>query len=57
MLRACFGHGVALGFADTRASLGCMTELISDDPGVDAMLAQMVSDADGWDGRNPVRRF
>jgi hypothetical protein len=34
-----------------------MTELISDDPGVDAMLAQMVSDADGWDGRNPVRRF
>lgn len=57
LLRARFGHGVALGFADTRASLGCMTELIADDPGVDAMLAQMADDADGWDGGNPVRRF
>ncbi len=57
LLRAAFGHGVALGFADTRAALGCMTELIADDAGVDAMLAQMAADADGWDGRDPVRRF
>jgi catechol 2,3-dioxygenase-like lactoylglutathione lyase family enzyme len=57
LLRATFGADVAVGFSDTRATLGCMTELIADDPGVDAMLAQIVADANVWDGRHPVRRF
>lgn len=57
LMRAQFGPGVAVGFADTCATLGCMTEFIGDDAGVDAMLAQMVADAHEWDGRDPVRRF
>lgn len=57
LLRASFTGGVAVGFADTRDMLGCLTELIAENAGIDAMLARMAADAAGWDGRDPIRRF
>ena len=57
LFSARFAGGVAMAYVDTRAALGCMTELIADDPGIDAMLARMTDDARDWDGRDPVRRF
>lgn len=57
LMRASFVGGVGCAFADTRAMLGCLTELIAADPGVDAMLARMRADHACWDGRHPLRRF
>ena len=57
LLRARFAGGVDMAYVDTRSTLGCITELIARDAGIDAMLARMASEAAGWDGRNPVRRF
>lgn len=57
LLRARFAGGVDMAYVDTRQTLGCITELIACDAGIDGMLARMASDAEGWDGRDPVRRF
>lgn len=57
LFNARFAGDVAMAYVDTRATLGCMTELIAADPGIDAMLAHMASEAQGWDGRDPMRRF
>ena len=57
LFRARFAGGVACGFADTRSALGCLTEVVAADAGVDAMLARMRAEHDGWDGSAPERRF
>lgn len=57
LFSARFAGCVAMAYVDTRATLGCITELIAADPGVDAMLERMAADARDWDGQDPVRRF
>lgn len=54
---AMFPPAVRMAFVDTRAAIGCRTELIAADAGIDAMLARMREEAAAWDGRDPVRRF
>lgn len=55
--RARFAPGIAMGFADTRAQLGCWSEVIEATPDVAGLLDMMRAAHRGWDGRDPVRRL
>ena len=44
-----------VAFLDTRATLGCFTELIAHGPMVEGMLTLMADAARGWDGHDAVR--
>lgn len=49
-------NGIRVCYADTRATLGCVLELV-DDSEMGRQLNAMVRDASiGWDGREPVRQ-
>jgi methylmalonyl-CoA/ethylmalonyl-CoA epimerase len=45
-----------LGYFDTRARIGCMTEVLEHDEGVKALFEQIRVAAIGWDGSDPVRK-
>ncbi|QMW23095.1 VOC family protein [Sandaracinobacteroides saxicola] len=52
-----FAPATRMGFADTRAALGCYTEVIEANADIDGALAFIRAAHDGWDGRDPVRTF
>lgn len=50
-----FAPDTDMAFLDTRATLGCFTELIAFDPGIDGLLTIMRDAAREWDGRDAIR--
>jgi len=50
-----FAPATNVAFLDTRATLGCFTELIEYDEGIDGLLTMMREAARGWDGRDAIR--
>lgn len=44
-----------MAFLDTRPALGCFTELIEYDAGIEALLTMMADAARNWDGRDAIR--
>ena len=42
-------------YADTRAGIGCMTEIVSRHPDVDAVFERVAKAAVDWDGKDPIR--
>jgi hypothetical protein len=42
-------------YADTRASLGCMTELLEHTPLIHRVFDAVTAASQNWDGRDPVR--
>lgn len=46
-----------MAFADTRAMLGCWTEVIACNPDIEGALAMIADAHSGWDGRDPCRRL
>jgi hypothetical protein len=46
-----------MAFADTRAALGCWTEIIAYNPDIEAALAMIETAHQGWDGKDPCRRL
>ena len=51
------GHSgpVTFGYFDTRASLGCMLELVTRLPAVEGRFQMMADAAANWDGSDPMR--
>ena len=49
-----FGN-VEFAYVDTRAGIGCMTELVGRHPDIEAFFTMIADSARGWDGREPVR--
>lgn len=47
--------GMPVAYIDTRSELGCMTEVMRNDPVVTELHAQVAAAAVGWDGSDPVR--
>lgn len=47
--------GARVCYADTRAQLGCMLEVLDANPAAEALSGLVRRGADGWDGRDPVR--
>ena len=55
-IRGDFGAG-KWAYVDTRPQLGCMTELVGDNPDIRAFF-KMIADASvNWDGSDPVREL
>ncbi len=42
-------------YVDTRAGTGCMTELVSAHPDIEAFFGMVADAARDWDGRDPIR--
>jgi len=55
--RGVFAPDTRMGFADTRAALGCWTEVIEATAAIEGALTMLRQAHDGWDGRDPVRRL
>lgn len=55
-IRGDFGAG-KWAYVDTRAQLGCMTELVGDNPDIRAFFKMIADAAVDWDGSNPVREL
>lgn len=52
--QATFGQ-MRFAYFDTRAKIGCMTEVMEHDPIVEGMFEMIAQASIGWDGRNPIR--
>ncbi len=52
-----FAPDTRMAFVDTRAAIGCWTELIEANADIEAALAMIRSAHAGWDGKDPCRRF
>jgi hypothetical protein len=50
-----FSGPVTFGYFDTRASLGCMLELVTRLPAVEGRFQMMADAAATWDGSDPIR--
>ena len=50
-----FAPSTGVAFLDTRATLGCFTELIAYDEGIEGLLTMMRGAAAQWDGRDAIR--
>ena len=55
-IRGDFGT-VRWAYIDTRAHLGCMTELVGENPDIRGFFQMIADSAVGWDGTNPVREL
>ncbi|MBS9376503.1 VOC family protein [Rhodococcus sp. B50] len=44
-----------VAYIDTRPAIGCMTELIRNDPEILDLYAAVADSAIGWDGSDPIR--
>ena len=51
------GHSgpVTFGYFDTRETLGCMLEIVTRLPAVEARFAMIADAARNWDGTDPIR--
>jgi len=49
--------GARTCYIDTLATLGFMTELITANPVAEMVFGQFRAAAEGWDGRDPIRRL
>jgi hypothetical protein len=52
-----FHPDTRMAFADTRAAIGCWTEVIAYNPDIEAALAMIEGAHRGWDGQDPCRRL
>ncbi len=50
-----FAPSTNVAFLDTRPTLGCFTELIEYDSGIEGLLTMMAETARDWDGRDAIR--
>jgi Glyoxalase/Bleomycin resistance protein/Dioxygenase superfamily len=50
-----FGQ-VEFAYFDTRPSIGCMTEVVTRHPDIEAFFRMIADGAIGWDGRDPIRQ-
>ncbi|MET0656565.1 MAG: VOC family protein [Steroidobacteraceae bacterium] len=48
-------HSVHFGYADTRATLGCILEVVPNVPLLHAMNQAVIDAARNWDGSDPIR--
>jgi len=55
LFRGAFAMGVEVAYLDTRATLGCMLELVEDNEVSRAVLKDMQQAHAEWDGREPIR--
>lgn len=46
-----------MAFADTRAEIGCWTEIIAYNPDIEGALAMIEAAHANWDGKDPCRSF
>ncbi len=42
-------------YYDTRPLMGCMLEVVTKHPAIEARFAEIAAAANGWDGANPIR--
>jgi hypothetical protein len=46
---------VEFAYVDSRAGIGCMTELVGRHPDIEGFFRMVAGAAKGWDGRDPIR--
>jgi hypothetical protein len=55
LFRGAFSMGIQVAYLDTRATLGCMLELVEDNDVTRAILNDLQQAHADWDGRDPIR--